>query len=150
MKKYFFCFILLITASASFTQSNNNYQPAFFSDPNKIDTLKETSSLVDKLFKEHAVKNHFPGMVYALVADGQVLYSGSYGFSDIKNKTPATQKSAFRIASMTKSITALAIVKLRDAGKLRLDDPVHLYIPEMKNQKLTKDAPFITIRDLLT
>lgn len=52
---------------------------------------------------------------------------------------------------MTKSFTAMAIVKLRDEGKLKLDDPVYLYIPEMKEQKyLTTDASVITIRHLLT
>ena len=49
----------------------------------------------------------------------------------------------FRIASMTKSFTAMAILKLRDEGKLRLDDPIDLYIPEMQAQSLTIDRCFI-------
>ncbi|CAF1491830.1 unnamed protein product, partial [Didymodactylos carnosus] len=52
---------------------------------------------------------------------------------------------------MTKSLTAMAIVKLRDDDKLRLDDPVHQYIPELRaTNLLTSDAPTITIRHLLT
>ncbi len=52
---------------------------------------------------------------------------------------------------MTKSFTAMGILKLRDAGKLSLDDPAWKYIPEMKKVKyLTNDAPSITIRHLLT
>ena len=52
---------------------------------------------------------------------------------------------------MTKSFTAMAILKLRDEGKLKFDDPVYLNIPEMKNQKyLTKDAVPATLRHLLT
>jgi CubicO group peptidase (beta-lactamase class C family) len=52
---------------------------------------------------------------------------------------------------MTKSFTALAIVKLREEGKLGLDDPVQKYLPELKDPKyLTSDAPVLTIRHLLT
>jgi len=56
----------------------------------------------------------------------------------------------FRIASMSKSFTAMAILKLRDEGKVKLDEPVKTYIPEMKGQQLTSDAPQITVRHLLT
>jgi CubicO group peptidase (beta-lactamase class C family) len=57
----------------------------------------------------------------------------------------------FRIASMTKSFTAISILKLRDEGKLSLDDPVERYVPEMAGMKYaTTDAPKITIRHLLT
>jgi CubicO group peptidase (beta-lactamase class C family) len=51
---------------------------------------------------------------------------------------------------MSKSFTAMAILKLRDEGKLKLDDPVAQYIPEMKGQQLTKDAPVMTVRNLLS
>ena len=63
----------------------------------------------------------------------------------------STAASQFRIASMTKSFTAMAIVKLRDEGKLSLDDPASKYIPQMKAMPLlTKDAAPVTIRHLLT
>ncbi|MDA8686777.1 beta-lactamase family protein, partial [Robiginitalea sp.] len=59
--------------------------------------------------------------------------------------------SAFRIASMTKSFTAMAILKLRDAGKLSLSDPAEKYISEMQSlEYLTSDTPIITIENLLT
>jgi CubicO group peptidase (beta-lactamase class C family) len=56
----------------------------------------------------------------------------------------------FRIASMSKSFTTMAILQLRDAGKLRLDDPIDQYIPAMKGQVLTKDGAPITIRHLMS
>jgi CubicO group peptidase (beta-lactamase class C family) len=56
----------------------------------------------------------------------------------------------FRVASMSKSFTSLAILHLRDAGKLKLDDPVEMYIPALKGQGLTNDAPAITIRHLMS
>lgn len=104
---------------------------------------------IDEMYREYAEKNHFPGYAFGILLDGQLVHAGSGGFIDIKRKIPATPQSMFRIASMTKSFTAMAILKLRDEGKLRLDDPIDLYIPEMQGQQLTHDAPAITIRDLL-
>ena len=59
--------------------------------------------------------------------------------------------TVFRIASMTKSFTAMAILKLRDEGKLSLDDPVERYVPELKALAYpTSDSPRTTIRHLLS
>lgn len=100
---------------------------------------------------EYAERNHFPGLVYGIVVDGKLVHTGSTGYTNLADKTESTSKSCFRIASMSKSFTAMAILKLRDEGKLKLDDPAYVYIPEMKAIKyLTKDASAITIRNLLT
>jgi CubicO group peptidase (beta-lactamase class C family) len=72
------------------------------------------------------------------------------GFIDKEKEIPASPNSMFHIASMTKGLTAMAILKLRDDNLLRLDDPAHLYIPVLKEQSLTSDSPDITLRDLLT
>ena len=95
-------------------------------------------------------KNHFPGFAFGVMVDGRLVYSGAEGYSDIEEKTLSDLHSMFRIASMTKGFTAMAILKLRDEGKLKLDDPVSLYIPEIKNLGLTNDSPEITLRNLLT
>ncbi|HSN60569.1 MAG TPA: serine hydrolase domain-containing protein, partial [Ferruginibacter sp.] len=101
--------------------------------------------------KKHATDNHIPGIAFGIVVDGQLLYKNSYGYTDIEKKIPVTSASLFRIASMSKSFTCMAILKLRDEGKLNLDDPAYLYIPELKNLKYpTADAPVITIRHLMT
>ena len=66
-------------------------------------------------------------------------------------KAPVDADTVFRIASMTKSFTAISILKLRDEGKLSLDDPAERYVPEMAGLKYpTSDAPKITIRHLLS
>jgi len=107
--------------------------------------------VIDKLFRDYAQKNHYPGFVYGIVADGKLVFGGNTGFTDLEMKTPATGQSDFRIASMTKSFVSVAILKLRDEGKIRLDDPAYLYIPELKDQKdLVSDAPPISIRNLLS
>jgi CubicO group peptidase (beta-lactamase class C family) len=107
--------------------------------------------VIDELFKNYAQQNHFPSIVYGLVLDGKLVHTGNTGYSNLSEKITANSTSEFRIASMTKSFTAMAILRLRDEGKLRLDDPVSQYIPEMRGQQyLTKDAQAITIRHLLT
>jgi CubicO group peptidase (beta-lactamase class C family) len=149
MMKCFMAFAGLSLFFSSYSQTG--YKAPFFADNNRIEKIKATQAAIDKLYKEHAAKNHFPGFVYGVVADGKLIYTGEAGYTDIENKTPATVSSAFRIASMSKSFTAMAIVKLRDEGKLKLDDQASKYIPEMKAVKpLTTDAPEITVRHLLT
>lgn len=117
----------------------------------QIKNIKAAFPVIDTMFANYAKQNHFPGVVYGLVLNGKLIHTGNIGYLDISKKNVADSKSEFRIASMTKSFTAMAILILRDQGKLKLDDPVYLYIPEMKGQKyLTTDASEVTIRHLLT
>ncbi|MFN4174669.1 MAG: serine hydrolase domain-containing protein, partial [Parachlamydiaceae bacterium] len=104
---------------------------------------------LDERYKTYALNHHFPGYAYGILLDGKLIHTASGGFIDTIKKIPATPKSMFRIASMTKSFTAMAVLKLRDEGNLRLDDPVEHYIPQMRGQRLTTDDADITIRDLL-
>lgn len=131
-------------------QKNQPYEAPTFIDKDQLSKIEPLFPRIDQLYREHASKNHFPGYTFGIVLDGKLIYSGNGGYNDIATKSPVTSKSMFRIASMSKSFTAMAILKLRDAGKLRLDDAVEKYIPELKGQHLTKDAPIITIRDLMT
>jgi len=120
-------------------------------DTERIKRIEAAIPVIDELYRNFATKNHFPGFVYGLVIDGELIHTGNFGYSNLTEKISANNKSGFRIASMTKSFTAMAILKLRDENRLYLDDPVYKYIPEMKGQNyLTKDAPDITIRHLLT
>lgn len=160
MKKYIdpknrnLLLLLLLICSSSFIvygQQALTYKPPVFADNNRLQKIETTYKLVDSLFKAYAEKNHYPGMAFGLVIDGSLVHSGAFGYTDIVQKTPATPISLFRIASMTKSFVAMAILKLRDEGKLQLDEPAYKYIPEMKDVKyLTTDASPITIRNLLT
>lgn len=127
------------------------YKTAVFTDASRLEKIKQALPVIDSLYKRHAIDNHFPGIAFGIVVDDKLIYSGSYGYTDIDKKIPVTSSSLFRIASMSKSFTAMAILKLRDAGKLNLDDPAYLFIPELKNIKYpTADAPAITIRHLMT
>ncbi|MDF3079201.1 MAG: beta-lactamase family protein [Sphingobacteriaceae bacterium] len=148
MKKTLLRLLIAVQPLFCFAQS---YKPPVFQDQDRLKKIASMFPVVDQMYKEYAERNHFPGLAYGIVVDGKLVHSGGYGFTDLPAKIPATSKSDFRIASMSKSFTAMAILKLRDEGKLKLDDPASLYIPEMKNSPLlTKDAPAITIRHLLT
>lgn len=144
------CMLMISSDGSSQTNPNANYREASFSDMNRFKKIELFFPIIDKIYQDYATKNHFPGYSFGIMLDGKLIYSGAGGYSDLDKKIPATTKSMFRIASMSKSLTAMAILKLRDEGKLKLDDPVYLYIPEMRGQKLTHDAPEITIRHLLT
>ena len=113
--------------------------------------IERLAPMVDRAYQAFAEQYHSPGLAYAVVFNGEVIHWGSLGHTDVERQVPVTDKSVFRIASMTKSFVAAAIVKLRDEGKLQLDDPVEKYIPNFKGHRMvTKDAPTITIRHLLT
>lgn len=128
-----------------------SYKTAVFTDPARMEKIKKAFPAIDNIYKKVAADNHFPGLAFGIVVDGKLVHTSNYGYTDIEKKIPVTSSSLFRIASMSKSFTAMAILKLRDEGKLNLDDPASRYIPELKNQKYpTADSPPITIRHLLT
>ncbi|MGN6533189.1 MAG: serine hydrolase domain-containing protein [Ginsengibacter sp.] len=129
-------------------------QPIFaqnFSDLNRLQKIEASLPRLDSLFSDYARMHHFPSVSYGIVVDGKILHRYYKGIINTDSKILASSSSGYHIASMTKSITAMAILKLRDQNKLSLDDPISKYIPEAKNMKLpTADAPQITIRQLLT
>jgi CubicO group peptidase (beta-lactamase class C family) len=90
-------------------------------------------------------------MVWGVVIDGQLAHVAASGVQDRDTKAPVTANTVFRIASMTKSFTALAILKLRDDGKLSLEDPVSKWIPEFARMELpTRDSAPLRIRNLMS
>jgi CubicO group peptidase (beta-lactamase class C family) len=94
---------------------------------------------------------HLPGMVWGVVKDGKLVHFGASGVQDIETNAPVNAQSMFRIASMSKAFTALAILKLRDDGKLQLDALAETYVPELKGWTYpTTDSPRIRVRDLLS
>jgi CubicO group peptidase (beta-lactamase class C family) len=98
---------------------------------------------VDGLF-ECVAGADAPGAAVLVARNGEVLLAKGYGFANIEHRVPNTPHTKFRLASVTKSITAAAILQLQDAGKLSLDDQVARYLPDMPH------ASEITIRQLLT
>lgn len=94
---------------------------------------------------------HIPGLVFGIVAGGELVAIEAFGERELEQHAPVAPDTIFRIASMSKSFVAMAILKLRDAKQLKLDDPVTKYLPEFKRVQLaTADSPAITLRHLLT
>ena len=106
---------------------------------------------IDRTFDEFRLDAHIPGLVYGVVIDGRLARVKGLGVQDLETKRPVTAETLFRIASMTKSFTALSILNLRDEGRLSLDAPAETYIPEIRDwRNPTEDSPRIRVRDLLT
>lgn len=92
-----------------------------------------------------------PGVAWGVVAGGALVASGGAGTLRVGEDRTPDAGSIFRIASMTKSFTAAALLVLRDAGRLGLDDPVARWVPEVADVPLpTADSPVPTVRHLLT
>ena len=114
-------------------------------------SLSSAFADIDRAFEQFAAREHVPGAAWGIVVNGQLVHTGTVGLRDVAAKSPVTADTVFRIASMTKSFTAMAILKLRDEGKLSLDDPAERYVPELKGLKYpTTDSPRVTIRHLLS
>ena len=119
--------------------------------PRRVAKLQSAMPEIDRLFRAYATDKKIPGMIWGVVIDGQVAHLGSSGVRDRASQAPVTPDTAFRIASMTKSFTALAVLKLRDDGRLSLEDPVSRWIPEFaRMERPTRDTPPLTIRQLLS
>ncbi|MDZ4682279.1 MAG: serine hydrolase domain-containing protein [Saprospiraceae bacterium] len=129
----------------------STYKALEFTDAGRLDKIKKSIPEVEKIFREFAETNHYPGYAYGIVVDGKLIHARSDGVINVNSRQPATTASLFRIASMTKSFTAMAILKLRDEGKLSLHDPVLQYLPQLAPlNTLTSDAPPPTLHNLMT
>jgi CubicO group peptidase (beta-lactamase class C family) len=154
LKRTRFTFLLLVlstppTISAQTTAAR--LDPPRFTDPHRVTKLRTAFSEIDLLFTDFAEKSHVPGIAWGIVIDGALAHSGAHGYRDAAAKAPVDADTVFRIASMTKSFTALCILRLRDEGKLSLDDPAERYVPELKGLRYpTADSPRITVRHLLS
>ena len=141
--------LTLLPAQAQRRVATGSVPPAEFKDPERRKKLETAFPEIEKLFK--AAAERMPGAVMGIIIDGELVWTQTAGVRETENKAPVTPETVFRIASMTKSFTAMAILKLRDEGKLSLDDPAARYIPELANLPYpTSDSPAITIRHLLT
>lgn len=97
----------------------------------------------EKICKDFIDQNGVNGVQVCVSKKNKIVWSGSLGYADIVNKVYVTDSTKFRINSISKSITSLALVKLVSEGKLDLDSPIQKYIPEFPK----KSSP-ITIRQL--
>ena len=115
--------------------------------------LQSASAVLRQFVADHKIA----GAVAAVARRGKIVYLEPVGFQDVDAKTLMTERSLFRIYSMTKAVTAVAVMMLVEENKIRLTDPASKFLPEFKNLMVQQDgtgAPRkpsreITIQDLL-
>jgi CubicO group peptidase (beta-lactamase class C family) len=89
---------------------------------------ERADALVQAAFDEDGVG----GLSIGIVSGGKLTHARAFGFADMERRIPATTDHVYRIGSVTKQFTALALLKLADSGTLRLTDPVERYVPEIE------------------
>jgi CubicO group peptidase (beta-lactamase class C family) len=121
----------------------------FLATPSPLQSQESTVSKEKRIQIETAVSNfltstHVPGVSVAIVENGQYEWGAGFGLADIENNAPASEHTLFRLASISKSLTATAAMQLWERGQLDLDAPVQKYCPSFPQ----KPWP-ITTREVL-
>jgi CubicO group peptidase (beta-lactamase class C family) len=150
--RYVIAIALSVTLAGAVTsaRASPDVPPSQFVESDRHKQLIQALPQIETMLLDRIKDLRIPGLAYGIVIDDEVVVAKGLGVRDIATGAPVDADTVFRIASMTKSFTALAILKLRDAGKLNLDDPVARYVPELALWQLpTKDSGPVTVRHLL-
>jgi CubicO group peptidase (beta-lactamase class C family) len=115
----------------------------------KTEFSEENLNNVKAYVTEQFQNAEIVGGSYAIVSEGQVIDSSGVGYSDVKLEKKATAETIYAIASVTKSLTATAILQLQEQGKLNVNDPVQKYLPWFTYKDREKSKS-VTIQHLLT
>ena len=119
-----FIFITSIASAQGIPQATN---------PEKVGLSKDRLQRISAWIQGDVDKGIVPGAVVMVLRKGKIAYFEAIGYQDREKKIPMTRDSIFRIASMTKPFTSLAIMMLAEEGKIQLPVPVSQYLPEFKN-----------------
>ena len=130
-------------------------------EPEAVGLSTERLSRIDKVMEMHVEQRKIAGGVTLLARHGKIAHLGAYGMMDVEAGKPMTSDTIFRIASMTKPITSVAVMMLYEEGHFRLHEPVSNFIPAFKKMHVLPpedaEAPTpvpathqITIWNLLT
>ena len=116
----------------------------------------DTLNLADAKMQSYVDEGKLSGISVLVIKDGKPVHQGSFGLAHLEENRVLEEDAIFRIYSMSKPITAAALMTLYDEGKFQLDDPVATYIPEFEDTKVWVDGEEVaqneslTIRHLLT
>lgn len=163
--RYLLLILFCLINQVIFSQTKNTTEPAFLSKikPELVGMSSDRLLRIDTMCLEAINNKCIPGVVALVARKGKVVYYKAFGLADNQSNRTMEKNDIFRIGSMTKAITATAVMMLWEKGKFQLDDPVSRFIPEFKNMQILKDFDFkdttyttipatkqITIRNLLT
>ncbi|HEY3947582.1 serine hydrolase domain-containing protein [Phenylobacterium sp.] len=119
---------------AGATGSTALAQPALATDRAKA------LEAVDAAFAAEATAHPVGSLTVGVVEHGRLIWTKTYGYADMDKKTPANRRTVYRIGSITKQFTAVALLQLARDGKVRLDDPAVKYLPELRTVQGFDDA----------
>jgi serine beta-lactamase-like protein LACTB len=119
-------------------------QPAVLPGPKYAAAVAE----LDSLIQEQVADKRLPALSIVLVDDQQVVWAKGYGFQDRGRRTPATAETVYRVGSVSKLFTDVAVMQLVEEGQLDLDAPLSKYVPEFRPQGKPEYKP-ITLRMLM-
>jgi CubicO group peptidase (beta-lactamase class C family) len=128
--RYCYILLLLLTCCSAFSQGLPNALPE------SLGLSSARLSRIDTVMNAAVKSGIMPGMVALVARHGKIAYLKSFGLKDVAAKTTMTNDAMFRIASMTKAITTVAVMTLYEQGHFLLSDPVSKYIPEFKQPKI--------------
>jgi len=112
--------------------------------------VREALDLVDTWLDAQRAYEEIPGISAAVVRDQEQLWSGAYGWSNPGARLPAEPGTVYSICSISKLFTSVAVLQLRDRGRLELDDPVGRHLPWFDIRRAHPEGPEITVEGLLT
>jgi len=154
--------ILLALASlraSAFGQERlqRDVSPMLRATPEAVGMSTERLQSATALLRQFVADRKIAGAVAAVARRGKLVYLEPVGLQSFETKAPMTDRSLFRVYSMTKAVTAVAVMMLSDEGKLKLDDSASRYLPEFRNVMVQeggtgtprRPSRAITIRDLL-
>ena len=124
--------LIFFVSSCDQTNSKKNL-------PENQGVSSERLDRIDSYLNKVIKLNQIPGAVALIRRNDKIIYNKAFGYSDVENENKYTTDDIFRIASMSKAITSLAVLMLWEEGKFNLDDPIEKYIPEFKNLKILTD-----------
>jgi CubicO group peptidase (beta-lactamase class C family) len=113
-------------------------------------SVRSSIGLLSAWVESQMAYNGLPGLSIGILHDQELVWAAGFGRAGHEPARPATPDTLYRIASITKLFTSTAILQLRDAGKLRLDDPLVEHLPWFRIGRAHAEAPETTIRHLLT
>ena len=109
--------------------------------PEDVGLSSERLGRITEMMKRHIAAGEISGGVTLVARHGRIAHFEATGVTDIESKKPMTKDAVFRIASMTKPVTGVAIMMMMEEGKLRITDPVSKYIPSFKDLKVAVPLP---------
>lgn len=127
---------LLTTGALAALIASPAFAEGSFDPPPTAQFSQEKLGRIDSFFNKIIEEGKIPGAVVYIERHGKPVYSKYFGVRDVATKAPITDDTIFRLASLTKPFTAVAVMTLVQDGKIKLDDPVSKYIPAFADTKV--------------